>query len=99
MAKPLAKINKTTFLNNYNIVEVSNDIKIIMKSLEAFNPEEQVVAIGIRKQPRDTTPAWFKTYEAKMNAALKSIIFEMRNGFKQINSRIDNLVAMNNLKE
>ncbi|MCQ3915684.1 MAG: hypothetical protein MJ195_03010 [Mycoplasmoidaceae bacterium] len=50
MAKPLSKINKTTFLNNYNIVEISNDIKTIMKLLEGFNSEKQAVMIGIKKQ-------------------------------------------------
>lgn len=42
MAKPLSNLNKTTFLNNYNIVEVSNDINVIMKCLETFNPNKQL---------------------------------------------------------
>lgn len=50
MAKPLSKINKTTFLSNYNIVEVSNDINVIMKQLETFNPNKQAVMIGSKKQ-------------------------------------------------
>ncbi|MCQ3908825.1 MAG: hypothetical protein MJ200_04845 [Mycoplasmoidaceae bacterium] len=99
MAKPLSKIAKTQFIKEYNITEVLIDRISIMNKLKTFNPNNQAVAFGVRKKPRDTTPIWFKEFEAKTNATLTNIIVEMRNGFKQINSRIDNLVTVNNLKE
>ncbi|XQP55503.1 MAG: hypothetical protein ACOQNY_01705 [Mycoplasmoidaceae bacterium] len=49
MAKPLEKITKTSFLNNYNIVVVLTNKTDIMKCLETFNPKNQAVALGFKK--------------------------------------------------
>lgn len=94
MAKPLANINKTTFLNNYNIVEISNDIKTIMKSLETFNPNNQVVAFGIRKQPRDTAPIWFKEYALKQDKFNQTILTRLNS----LENLVLKVVKLNNLK-
>jgi hypothetical protein len=43
--------------------------------------------------------AWSSSFEARTNARFDKIETEMREGFKQVNTRIDNLVKKNNLKE
>ncbi|MBQ0045261.1 MAG: hypothetical protein KBS35_00010 [Mycoplasma sp.] len=78
------EITKTQFRDEYNVVKVLTDKTKIMKQLETFNSKNQAVAFGVRKQHKVT---------------LEDVILEMRNGFKLINSRIDNLITKNHLKE
>ncbi|MCQ3915158.1 MAG: hypothetical protein MJ201_05480 [Mycoplasmoidaceae bacterium] len=86
MAKPLYKITKTQFSKEYNITEVLIDKTSIMKKLETFNPNKQVVAFGVKKTPRDATPIWFKEYEQRINQR-----------FDQIDNRLTQIVQANNL--
>lgn len=91
MAKPLPEISKTDFRNHYNIVEVSNDIDLIMKTLQTFNPNNQAVAFGARKQHKLT-----------IDEKLDLIMSEIKNikvDVNAIKTRLDNIVKLNNLKE
>lgn len=54
MAKPLTNITKTFFINNYNIVEVLNDVPTIMQKLQTLNSNNQVVAFAVKKKHKAT---------------------------------------------
>ncbi|XQP55124.1 MAG: hypothetical protein ACOQNV_03250 [Mycoplasmoidaceae bacterium] len=95
MAKPLQEISKTDFSKNYNVVKVLTDKLKIMKQLKTFNSNNQAIAFGVKKEPKDTAPIWFKQYQEKINTTLEDIKTRLTN----IETRLDNLVKKNNLKE
>ena len=86
MAQPYGEITGTNFKNEYNIVKIltrSSDIMNFVKT-QYKESKDSAVAFGYRKKPKVT---------------LEDIMIEMRNGFMEINQRIDNLVQKNNLVE
>lgn len=78
MTKSYPEITNTTFKNEYNIVKILTSVSDIMNYIKTQYKEskDSAVAFGYRK---------------KLKITLEDVIIEMRNGFKQINTRIDNI--------
>ncbi len=85
MASPSQEITKTEFKENYNVVKVLTDKIEIMKQLQSFNPKKQAVAFGVRKQPGEKTPNWFKEYAKSIDEKFDLIMERL----DKIENRLD----------
>ena len=84
MASPSQEVAKTEFKENYNVVKILSDKTAIMKQLQSFNSKNQVVAFGVRKQHH-------LTIDEKLDLIMDRL--------DKIETRLDNIVKLNNLKE
>ena len=89
------EITKTNFKNLYNIDKVLITKTSIMEYLKTYNKNKQAVAFGVRKTSNDVAPVWFQEFAKKQDVFNQMILQKI----KAIETRLDNIVKLNNLKE
>lgn len=90
MATPSNKINWTIFKNSYNNFKVLTTRKEIIDMLTKFKDNgNQAIVVGTLKEQDDKMPSWFSYW-------YKNIY---KKDIEALNSRLDNIVKLNNLKE
>ena len=67
------EINKTSFMEEYNIIEFLLEKTDVMEFLKTYKEKDHAIAFGVRKHHRDTTPSWFKEFEKRLDARLTAI--------------------------